>query len=168
MAEKTLILCYSLTGKTLAVCKNLARYAPGKLYRLCRTSSTDSRLYAYTVGLHKAKKRIPAGVLPIQDDISSYRRLVVAGPVWGGAPAPILYGFLRGYELRGMEIHGLLTYAKSPGTAPSVLQEEIAASGAACGSVVTLKSDGSAIRRLAEGRVELFLEEGKGIAFRKP
>ena len=167
MAEKTLILCYSLTGKTLAVCKNLSRHAPAKLYRLCR-SSADSRLYAYTVGLHKARKRLAADVLPVEDDISDYQRLILAGPVWGGYPAPVLYGFLRGYELRGKEIHGLLTYGENAGEAPNVLQEEIAAAGAVCGSVVTLRSDAKALRRLEEGKLELYLEEGAGISIRKP
>lgn len=167
MAEKMLILCYSLTGKTFAVCKNLSKSVPAKLYRL-RRSSADSQLYAYTIGLHKARKRMTADVLPVEDDISDYQRLILAGPVWGGFPAPVLYGFLRGYELRGKEIHVLLTYGKNAGNAPNVLQEEIASAGAVCGSVVTLRSDSKAIRRLEEGKMELYLDEGRGISLRKP
>ncbi len=167
MAGKTLILCYSLTGKTLTACKNLARFAPARL-QLLRPVSGQTKLYAYTLGLHKAKRGIGVDLLPVEDDVSDYQRLVLAGPVWGGCPAPALYGFLRAYALKGKEIHGLLTYGKNVGKAPDILQEEIMAAGAFCRSMVTLKSDGAAIRRLAERKVELYLDLENGISLRKP
>ncbi len=166
MAEKTLVLCYSLTGKTMAACKNLARFAPGKLVMLERISR-DTLFYAYTAGLRKACKRAAADILPVAEDISDYRQIVVAGPVWGGFPAPALYDFLREYEIGGKVIHGLLTYGRNPGGAPSVLQEEIAAAGAVCGSVVTIKSDARALSKLKDQSVQLYLDGQRGISLRK-
>lgn len=162
----TLIVCFSLSGKTYTICQNLARFTPASLSRI-RTIKNFSKLRAFTSGLGHARRRKQFPLLPLEDDISSYRRIVLACPVWGGMPCPMIYGVLHQYDLEGKEIHCLLTYEKDAGKAPDILKEEVARTGARIASLVTVKAGGKALKKFEEKSLELYIDDEEGICIRK-
>ena len=83
------------------------------------------RLRAYTVGLLRAMAHRSTDILPVEADVSAYDCIIVAGPVWGGNPAPALYDFIREYDLAGRQTYGLLTCAKEGKRAAKVLRGEL-------------------------------------------
>lgn len=98
---KILVACFSLTGKTELIAKKLAK-SLGADYVSLEPVKWKSKFAAYTVGLLLAQRRWAVEILPLEDvDVDSYDCVVVSGPVWGGAPAPVLNGFIRQYQLGG-------------------------------------------------------------------
>lgn len=97
---KILVACFSLTGKTELIAKKLAK-SLGADYVSLEPVKWKSKFAAYTVGLLLAQRRRAVEILPLEDvDVDSYDCVVVSGPVWGGAPAPVLNGFIRQYSWR--------------------------------------------------------------------
>lgn len=162
---KTLILCYSFTGKTLKVCRNLEQHG---LFTLAPIREVRRRTLpgAYFFGSLKAMRGKPASILPVEEDVSAFLRIVLACPVWAGALPPAVNGFLREYDLHGKELHGLLTYQGDAGTAAAMFKQKAASAGASCGSVVTLQTDEKTLAALERDEVELYLDPAKGVCAR--
>ena len=162
---KTLIVYYSLTGKTERVCRNLQKSCCAERLEL-RQTHNYSLAGAYFFGAMRARKGESVSLRPVDLDITPFDRIILAGPVWAGAPAPALTGFLRSYDLFGREVHGLLVYSGNPRNASARLRSEIDQSGAICASVTTFKSTLHALSQLEDGKSELYLDSEGGIALR--
>lgn len=162
----TLIVCYSLTGKTYKICQNFARFAPARLIRMKKVGK-DSLLRAKILGASKAKRRKPLPMMPLEDDITAYSTIILACPVWDGMPCPAVYSFLHQYDLEGRTVHCLLTYGKNAGNAAQVMREEVEKAGANFGTVATIRSEDGAVRKFMDHSLELYLDEEEGISIRK-
>ena len=120
------------------------------------------RLRAYTVGLLRAMAHRSTDILPVEADVSAYDCIIVAGPVWGGNPAPALYDFIREYDLAGRQTYGLLTCAKEGKRAAKVLRGELEKTGATCRSVISVRTVAQTLEALKNQRMSfVYNEEGK-------
>ena len=143
---KILVACFSLTGKTELIAKKLAK-SLGADYVSLEPVKWKSKFAAYTVGLLLAQRRRAVEILPLEDvDVDSYDCVVVSGPVWGGAPAPVLNGFIRQYQLEGK-------------SASKLLRAELEAAGTRCRSVITVKAENETLEALEKGKIEFLMRE---------
>lgn len=162
---KTLIVYYSLTGKTEKIIQSLQKTCCAERLEL-QQSHGYSWPGAYLFGAIRARKGSGAHLRPVDMDVSEFDRIILAGPVWAGAPAPALTGFLQSYDLTGCEIHGLLTYSGNAHGASARFRSDAEKTGAVCASVTTFKSSLHAIMQLETGKNELYLDSEGGIALR--
>lgn len=156
---KILVVCFSLTGKTELIAKKLAK-SLGADYAPLRPVKWKSRFAAYTVGLLLAQRRKAVELLPLEDvDVDSYDCIVVSGPIWGGAPAPMLNGFIRQYQLEGKQAYGLLSCGMEGKSASKFLREELEAAGTRCRSVITVMAEEETLEALEKGKIECLMNE---------
>lgn len=156
---KILVACFSLTGKTELIAKKLAK-SLGADYVSLEPVKWRSRFAAYTVGLFLAQRRKAVEILPLDNvDVDSYDCVVVAGPVWGGAPAPVLNGFIRQYQLEGKQTYGLLSCGLEGKTASKLLRRELEEAGTRCRSIITVKAEDETLEALEKGKIEFLMRE---------
>lgn len=156
---KILVVCYSLTGKTELIAKKLAK-SLGADYAALQPVKWKSRFAAYTIGLFLAQRHKAVELLPLEDvDVASYDCIVAAGPIWGGAPAPMLNGFIRQYQLEGKQTYGLLSCGLEGKSASKLLREELEAAGTRCRSVITVKAEEETLEALEKGKIEFLMNE---------
>ncbi len=156
---KILVACFSLTGKTELIAKKLAK-SLGADYVSLEPVKWKSKFAAYTVGLLLAQRRWAVEILPLEDvDVDSYDCVVVSGPVWGGAPAPVLNGFIRQYQLEGKQTYGLLSCGLEGKSASKLLRAELEAAGTRCRSVITVKAENETLEALEKGKIEFLMRE---------
>ena len=91
--------------------------------------------------------------------MDSYDCVVVSGPVWGGAPAPVLNGFIRQYQLEGKQTYGLLSCGLEGKSASKLLRAELEAAGTRCRSVITVKAENETLEALEKGKIEFLMRE---------
>lgn len=156
---KILVVCFSLTGKTELIARKLAKSLEAD-YAALQPVKWKSRFAAYTVGLFLAQRHKEVELLPLEDvDVASYDCVVVAGPIWGGAPAPMLNGFIRQYQLEGKQTYGLLSCGLEGKSASKLLREELEAAGTRCRSVITVKAEEETLEALEKGKIEFLMNE---------
>ena len=157
---KTLIVCYSLSGKTKQLCLTMKRCLDGKLTALSEAKNR-SLFGAYLIGSLESRTRKAALTKPLEVDISEYNQIILAGPVWAGFPAPALNGFIRQYDLEDKRLYGFLTYSGSCGKAKEAMEEEMASTKAKVKNVLTMRSDQETMRAVKGGRLSFaFDDEG--------
>ena len=164
---KTLIVYYSLTGKTEKLVRFLLKTVDAEQLKP-RQTHDYSLPGAYLFGALRARRGLGAQLRPVDLDISEFDRIILAGPVWAGAPAPALNGFLRSYDLAGREVHGLLVYSANARNASAQFRSDAEQCGAVCASVTTFKASAHALLQLEKQKSELYLEQDGGIALRRP
>lgn len=163
---KTLIVCYSLTGKTRAIAQSMADTI-GADYVEMKEIFPYTMPSAYTRGVLKARKRQNEDILPVRADVSEYDCVVVAGPVWASSPAPALYDFVREYDLEGKQTFGLLTCRREAGAAAKILREELETAQSLCRSVITVKADKETVRAFVSRKLRFALGEDGRVTLEK-
>jgi hypothetical protein len=83
----TVILFYSLSGKTKSLAEKLAAEKGAELFEL-REVKKRSRFSAYTAGVFQAGGMKRTTIEPLSADLSSFDEIVIMGPIWAGHPAP--------------------------------------------------------------------------------
>ncbi|MHB8964187.1 MAG: flavodoxin family protein [Saccharofermentanales bacterium] len=84
---KTVVVFYSLTGKTAEIAKAKARDENADLVEL-KDRKKLSMFGAYVFGSFKAMKQKKAKLQDFSADFSQYDKVIVAMPVWASMPAP--------------------------------------------------------------------------------
>ncbi len=163
---KTLVVCYSLTGKTRAIAQAMAETV-GADYVEMKEIFPYTMVSAYTRGAIKARKRHNEDILPVQADVSEYDCVIVAGPIWASSPAPALYDFIREYDLKGKQAYGLLTYRGKAGGAAKILREELENAKSLCRSVITVKADKDTVRAFVSRKLSFAMQEDGKIILEK-
>lgn len=156
---RILVTCFSLTGKTRLIAQKLAK-SLGADYADLRPVRWKTRFSAYTAGLLLAQRRKAVQLLPLEEvDVTSYDCIVVAGPVWGGAPAPALNGFIRYYQLEGKQTYGLLSCGVDGKMASKLLREELEDARTRCRSIITVRAEEETLDALEKGKIEFAMNE---------
>lgn len=155
---KTLIVCYSLTGKTKQLCTAMKRSLGAKITFI--SEAKNRTLFgAYVFGSLAARAKKAALIKPLDVDISEYNQIIVASPVWAGFPTPAINDFIRQYDLDGKRIYGFLTYAGNAGGADKALEEDIVAANAKFKNILTLKSSRENVHAVRGGRLQFDFDE---------
>lgn len=109
-AMKTLVVYYSLTGKTEAVAQALAQELGADLRRVqdVTTPPAVSWWFILTHAL-AALRGEEADIQPIDTSLQGYDRVYVGAPVWGGSPATPINTFLARADFSGKEVVVFMT-----------------------------------------------------------
>ena len=84
---KTIILYYSLTGKTKALADEKAKELNADIEEITEVKKT-SMFCAFFPGVFKAVKRKKTKIKPIKADLAGFERIIIMAPVWASNPAP--------------------------------------------------------------------------------
>ena len=160
---KTLIVYTTLTGTTRQLCDTLQQSLFGEMVEIPQAHPYN-RITAYLRGLPQAIRGGGCGIRPLEEDVSSFDRIVVASPVWADHVCPPATAFLRSHDLRGKEVHVLLTYGtESIRQAPLQMKTLIEAAEARCASVACIRTGAALMQRLQSGAAALRLDSERGI-----
>jgi flavodoxin len=84
---KTLIIYYSYSGKTKVFAEKKAHELDAKACQVMEKKAR-SKFNAYVLGSHAAMRQKQSGIIPLDVDLMDYDKIVIAGPIWAGLPAP--------------------------------------------------------------------------------
>jgi flavodoxin len=101
---KSLVVYYSLTGKTKLVSQVIAEALDAMLLEIKETKPRKPGLLTYVTGGYEAVKNRGSEINPIDVDISQYERIFVGSPVWASRPAPAINSFIYKTNFEGRSI----------------------------------------------------------------
>ena len=84
---ETLVMYYSLTGRTRYEATRIAESENAELYEV-REQRHRKMANAYLFGPSQARARRFVYIEPIAIDLEEFDKIIIACPVWGGYPAP--------------------------------------------------------------------------------
>ncbi|MHB9155965.1 MAG: flavodoxin family protein [Endomicrobiales bacterium] len=105
---KTLVVYYSLTGKTEHIAGIIARET-GADIRKVEDARKRSLFFAYITGSFEALRGRETLIKPVDLSLSGYDRVLVCAPVWAGNPAPAMNSFVAGADFTGKNVALLMT-----------------------------------------------------------
>lgn len=98
-----LVVCYSRSGNTLAMAKEIARYFRAELVSLeAKAYSLDYE--GWRNANDDAWNRAPAKIAPGRVEIGSYDLVFLGSPIWWFRPAPPLWTFVEENDFRGKSV----------------------------------------------------------------
>jgi len=84
---KTLIVYYSLSGKTRAIATDKAQKEGADILEV-KKKKPYSVFTAFILGVRAAMKQNTVEIEQLKCDFESYEKIILAAPIWGGFPAP--------------------------------------------------------------------------------
>ena len=103
----TLVIFYSLTGRTHYEAKHLAQEIGAERYEVYERKHR-SKLNVSLTGRYQARKRVNILIEPIAVDFNDFERIIIMTPIWGGYPAPAFNSILNEIP-QGKQIEVILT-----------------------------------------------------------
>jgi flavodoxin len=108
-AMKTLVVYYSLTGKTELVAQALARELGADLRRVEDVDKPAVNWwFMVTAGL-AALRGAESPIKPIDTGLQGYDRVFVGSPVWGGSPSTAINTFIARADFSGKAVIPFMT-----------------------------------------------------------
>ncbi|HCU08322.1 MAG TPA: hypothetical protein DF480_05075 [Clostridiales bacterium] len=83
----TIILYYSLGGRTKVEAEKLAVQRDAELYAIEEVKRRNI-LNALIPGCFHSRKRKASEIRPLSIDLNGFDRILIGAPIWGGFPAP--------------------------------------------------------------------------------
>ena len=112
---KQLIIYYSYTGKTKQWAQQTAKETDAELVEV-KELKDRSKFNAYVFGSLSARKQKNPSIQPISVDFSQYEKILIAGPIWAGFPAPAINAII---ELLPAEKQVALVFTSGGGSSGS-------------------------------------------------
>lgn len=163
---KTLAVYYSLTGKTETIVRTMQDSLNADVVEI-RELSDRGRLSAHTFGCISSRFKKASNTFPMDIDISDYGNIIIASPVWGGYPAPAIYNFIRGYQLKNKNVYGILCYSKKIGEAENILKKEFDNQNIPCKAIVSIKSNSPTMEGLCFGNVFFDIDKRNNLVLKE-
>lgn len=130
MDKKTIIMCYSYTGRTKNVCEQIAK-ATGFELEFIEEIKKRSTFSAYVIGGFMSMKRKPSKIKPCKTDFSGYDNIIIASGIWASNLPPAMIAFLKKSDLKGKNITTLFTSSGPPDTIKEPVLKTLSEYGAA-------------------------------------
>lgn len=127
MAEKPIIIFYSLTGNTKFIAQAIAEITSGEILELKLEKEFKSSHDLRTVfwgGKQVVTKEKPK-LLPLTKNIADYNLIILGTPVWAFSVAPALRTFLSQNKLTNKKIALFCCHDGMPGKALANLKSEL-------------------------------------------
>lgn len=108
-AMKTLVVYYSLTGKTDIVAQTLGRELGADLRRVEDVEKpTVNWWFMVSAGL-SAVRGAESPIKPMDTSLQGYDRVFVGSPVWGGSPSTAINAFIAKTDFSGKAVIPFMT-----------------------------------------------------------
>jgi flavodoxin len=106
---KTLVVYYSLTGKTDIVAKALAKELGADMRRVEDLEKPSVTWWFMISGAISAIRGVESEIKPIDTGFRGYDRVFVGSPVWGGSPSTSINAFIAKADFTGKEVIPFMT-----------------------------------------------------------
>ena len=101
---KTLVLYYSLTGKTHIVAQTLAAELNADIRRVEDVVKPSVSWWFYISAGFAAKRGKETEIKPIDTGFQGYDRVFIGSPVWGGSPSTPINAFISKADFTGKDV----------------------------------------------------------------
>jgi len=106
---KTLLVYYSLTGKTDVVAEALAKELGADVRRVEDVEKPSVNWWFIITGALSAMRGVESAIKPIDTDFRGYDRVFVGSPVWGGSPSAPINAFIAKADFTGKDVIAFMT-----------------------------------------------------------
>jgi flavodoxin len=103
-AVKTLVVYYSLTGKTDVVARTLAKELKADIRRVEDVEMPAVSWWFYISAGFDAVRGKEAEIKPIDTGFQGYDRIFIGSPVWGGSPSTRINAFISKADFTGKKV----------------------------------------------------------------
>ncbi len=101
---KSLVVYYSLTGKTKLVSQVIAEALNATLVEIEETKPRKPGPLVYLTGGFAAITNRGSKINPIDVDLKQHERILIGSPTWGSRPAPAINSFIYKTNFEGRSI----------------------------------------------------------------
>jgi len=101
---KSLVVYYSLTGKTRLVAQAIAEALNATLLEITEIKPRKLGPFIYLTGGFPAIMNWGSKINPIDVDLKQYERIFIGSPNWGSRPAPAINSFIYQTNFEGRSI----------------------------------------------------------------
>ena len=101
---KSLVVYYSLTGKTKLVAEVIAEALNATLVEIKETKPRKLWPFVYLTGGFAAITNRGSKINPIDVDLEQYETIFIGSPIWGSRPAPAVNSFIYKTDFEGRRI----------------------------------------------------------------
>ena len=101
---KSLVVYYSLTGKTRLVAQAIAEALNAALVEIRETKPRKPGPLIYLTGGYAAVMNRGSKINPIDVDLKQYERIFIGSPNWGDRPAPAINSFIYQTNFEGRSV----------------------------------------------------------------
>jgi len=106
---KSLVVYYSLTGKTKLVAEAIAEALNATLVEIEETKPRKLRPLVYLIGGFEATMNRGSKISPIDVDLKQYERIFVGSPIWNSRPSPAINSFIYRTNFEGRSVMPFFT-----------------------------------------------------------
>ena len=101
---KSLVVFYSLTGKTKLVSRVIAEALDAKLLEIKETKSRRLGLFIYLTGGFAAVMNRGSRIIPLDVNLKQYETIFIGSPNWASRPTPAINSFIYENDFGGQSI----------------------------------------------------------------
>jgi flavodoxin len=112
---KSLVVYYSLTGKTRLVAQAIAEALNAPLVEIMETKTRKFGPFTYLTGGFGAITNRGSKIDPIDVDLKQYQRVFIGSPIWGSRPVPAVNSFIYQTNFEGRDV---IPFFSMGGTTP--------------------------------------------------
>ncbi|MBE0431665.1 MAG: hypothetical protein IBX67_07545 [Dehalococcoidia bacterium] len=91
---KSLVVCYSVSGKTRLVSRVIAEALNTKVVEIKETKTRRGRFSLYVIGSFGALTNKGSKIKPLDLNLKQYDRIFLGSPIWASRPAPAVNSFI--------------------------------------------------------------------------
>lgn len=108
---KSLVVYYSLTGKTKLVAQAIAEALNARLLEITETKPRKRGPSLYAIGGFEAKMNKGSKISPIDADLKQYERVFIGSPIWNSRPVPAINAFIHKTDFEARSVVPFFTMA---------------------------------------------------------
>ena len=101
---KSLVVFYSLTGKTKLVSQVIAESLNATLFEIKEAKPRKPGLFVYLTGGFAAITNRGSKINPVDVDLKQHERIFIGSPVWASRPAPAINSFIYKTNFEGRSV----------------------------------------------------------------
>ena len=101
---KSLVVYYSLTGKTKLVAQAIAEALNATLVEITETKPRKLGAFVYLIGGFGAVMNRGSKINPVNVDLKEYDRIFIGSPTWASRPAPAINSFIYQTNFEGRSV----------------------------------------------------------------
>jgi menaquinone-dependent protoporphyrinogen IX oxidase len=101
---RSLVVYYSLTGKTKLVAQAIAEALSATLVEIMETKPRKLGPLIYLVGGFSAMTNRRSKITPLDVDLKQYERIFVGSPIWASRPVPAVNSFVYQTDFEGRSV----------------------------------------------------------------